>query len=68
MKQEQKPTELPRSFISRLSLAMVGQFSNRITCSMETDLKGKIALITGSTGGIGKETARGLLVRGIKIS
>jgi hypothetical protein len=68
MIQEQKPTELPRSFISGLSLAMVGQFSNLIICPLETDLKGKIALITGSTGCIGKETARGLLVRGIKIS
>jgi NAD(P)-dependent dehydrogenase (short-subunit alcohol dehydrogenase family) len=58
--------ELPSSFFSRLSLAIFFQKQNTKICPEETIFKNKIALVTGSTGGIGKEIALGLLVRGIR--
>ena len=57
---------LPKSTLSRLWLAMIGQRTNRIECPMETDMKGRFALVTGATRGVGRETARGLLQRGIQ--
>ncbi|MDX1961258.1 MAG: SDR family NAD(P)-dependent oxidoreductase [Leptospiraceae bacterium] len=46
--------------------AIIGQKKKNPVCPIETNVKGKLALITGATSGIGKETARGLLKRGVR--
>jgi hypothetical protein len=57
----QTPKELPTTVASRMAFAMIGQEKKTISCPKDTQFVGKIALVTGSTGGIGKEISLGLL-------
>lgn len=51
----------------RIAAAVLGQRTKTLECPDMPLLTGKIALITGSTSGIGKATARGLLRRGARL-
>lgn len=63
----QSPRELPASVLSRIVLAVINQRKGTMSCPEVTQFTGKIALVTGSTGGIGKEISLGLLKRGIRV-
>lgn len=51
----------------RIAAAVLGQRTKTLECPDMPLLTGKIALITGSTSGIGKAAARGLLQRGARL-
>jgi NAD(P)-dependent dehydrogenase (short-subunit alcohol dehydrogenase family) len=47
--------------------AMIGQGAKSLHCPEEPRLDGRIALVTGATGGIGAEIVRGLVRRGAEV-
>ncbi len=59
------PSTLPPPGFARTRLAVLGQKRGNPTCPKESPLSGATALVTGATGGIGVEIARGLLARGL---
>lgn len=60
-------TRLSISPVRRLLACIIGQTSKTQICPDMPLLSGRLALITGTTSGIGKETARGLLLRGADV-
>ncbi|MGH7287992.1 MAG: SDR family NAD(P)-dependent oxidoreductase [Myxococcota bacterium] len=54
----------PRSALRRMLAASFGQAKRTPRCPDTPRLDGKLALVTGATGGIGLEVARGLARRG----
>lgn len=53
--------------LKRLTSSMRGQRSHTRNCPDLPLINGRIAVVTGITSGIGKETARGLLSRGARL-
>ncbi len=60
-------TRLSISPVRRLLACIIGQTSKTQICPDMPLLSGRMALVTGATSGIGKETARGLLLRGADV-
>ena len=61
------PETTPRGAMKRLYRSMVGQGRRTLACPSVPRLDGKLALVTGATGGIGAEIARGLAQRGAEL-
>jgi NAD(P)-dependent dehydrogenase (short-subunit alcohol dehydrogenase family) len=60
-------TAAPRSPVRRLLAASFGQERRTPRCPDTPRLDGRLALVTGATGGIGLEIARGLAARGAEL-
>ncbi len=60
-------TRAPSGTARRMWAAMVGQATRTPTCPELPRLDGRLALVTGATGGIGAEIAAGLARRGAEL-
>ena len=58
-----RETRVTTSVLARMTAAMLGQRGKTQRSPDSPRLDGRFALVTGATGGIGLETARGLLDR-----
>jgi len=59
--------EVPRSHLRRMLAASFGQARRTPRCPDIPRLDGRLAVVTGATGGIGLEIARGLARRGARL-
>ncbi len=64
---ELRETVVPRSKLRRMLMASFGQAARTPRCPETPRLDGKLAVVTGATGGIGLEIARGLARRGAEV-
>jgi len=60
-------TRVPSNTTRRMWAAMVGQTARTPTCPALPRQDGRLAVVTGATGGIGAEIARGLARRGAEL-
>lgn len=60
-------TAAPPSVVRRMASALFGQLGRSLRCPPTPRLDGKLAVVTGATGGIGLEIARGLAGRGAEL-
>ena len=60
-------TRAPSDRVRRMWAATVGQAARTPTCPALPRLDGQLAVVTGATGGIGAEIARGLARRGAEL-
>ncbi len=57
----------PRGFVPRMMFSMLGQGRGTQICPDTPRLDGRLALVTGGTGGIGAEIVKGLGARGAEV-
>lgn len=62
-----KETPVSANPLARLGASMLGQAARTPRCPPVPRLDGKLAVVTGATGGIGLEIARGLVQRGAEL-
>lgn len=60
-------TRVSHHVASRMRDAMFGQARRTLRCPDGPDLSGRLAVVTGASGGIGVEIARGLSARGAEL-